>query len=50
MLERLIDEGVLQLSDQAGGPDGLRRSSVVSAETMDNLMRLRGAARLLHII
>ena len=50
MLERLIDEGVLQLADQAGGPDGLQLSSVVTAETMDNLMRIRGAARLLHII
>ena len=50
MLARLIDEGVLQLADQADGPDGLQLSSVVSAETMDNLMRIRGAARLLHII
>jgi hypothetical protein len=50
MLERLIDEGVLQLADQAVGPDGKQLSSVVTAEAMDNLMRIRGAARMLHII
>ncbi len=50
MLERLIDGGVLQLADQAGGPDGKQLASVVTAETMDNLMRIRGAARMLHII
>lgn len=50
ILERLIDDGVLQLADQAGGPDGKQLSSVVTAETMDNLMRIRGAARMLHII
>ena len=50
MLEHLIDEGVLRLADQAGGPDGQQLSSVVTAETMNNLMRIRGAARMLHII
>jgi hypothetical protein len=50
MLERLIDDGVLQVADQAGGPDGEQLRSVVTAETMDNLMRIRGAARMLHII
>ena len=50
MLERLLDDGVLQLADQSGGPDGKQRTSLVSAETMGNLMRVRGAARMLHII
>jgi hypothetical protein len=50
MLERMLDDGVLQLSDQIGGPDGKPRTALVSAETMGNLMRIRGAARMLHII
>jgi hypothetical protein len=50
MLERLLDEGVLTLADQTSGPDGKNRTSLVSAETMGNLMRIRGAARMLHII
>lgn len=50
MLERLLDDGVLQLADQIGGPDGKPRTALVSAETMGNLMRIRGAARMLHII
>ena len=50
MLEHLLDEGVLTLADQSNGPDGKQRASLVSAETMGNLMRVRGAARMLHII
>lgn len=50
MLDRLLDEGVLTLADQTSGPDGKQRTSLVSAETMGNLMRVRGAARMLHII
>lgn len=50
MLARLLDEGVLQLADQTRGPDGKQIASLVSAETMGNLMRVRGAARMLHII
>lgn len=50
MMEHLLDEGVLELADQTRGPDGKQRTSLVSAETMGNLMRVRGAARMLHII
>ena len=50
MLERLLDEGVLTLADQTSGPDGKQRTALVTAETMGNLMRVRGAARMLHII
>lgn len=50
MLARLLDDGVLELADQTGGPDGKQRTSLVSAEKMGNLMRIRGAARMLHII
>lgn len=50
MLDRLLDEGVLELADQTLGPHGKQRASLVSAETMGSLMRVRGAARMLHII
>lgn len=50
MLEGLLDAGVLQTADDTRGPDGKQRTALVSAETMGNLMRVRGAARMLHII
>src|ERR1041384_6178836 len=39
MLERLLDEGVLQLAGPTSGPHGKKRTSLVNAETMGNLMR-----------
>jgi hypothetical protein len=50
MLETLLDQGVLQPAAETRGPDGKQRTSLVSAETMGNLMRVRGVARMLHII
>jgi hypothetical protein len=50
MLEGLLDAGVLQATADTRGPDGKPRTALVSAETMGNLMRVRGAARMLHII
>lgn len=50
MLKGLLDNGVLQAAADTRGPDGKQRTALVSAETMGNLMRVRGAARMLHII
>ena len=50
MLQGLLDDGVLQAASDTRGPDGKQRTALVSAETMGNLMRVRGAARMLHII
>ncbi|HUQ31612.1 MAG TPA: hypothetical protein VM095_05795 [Pyrinomonadaceae bacterium] len=50
ILTRLADEGILQLAGRAMGPDSRPIDSVVRAEASDNLMRVRGAARMLHII
>jgi hypothetical protein len=49
MLGRLAEEGVLRLGNEAVGPDGNLLRSSIKAETMDGLMRIRGAARTLHI-
>jgi hypothetical protein len=49
MLDRLADRGLLQLGNRALGPDGELLRSAIKAETMDGLMRVRGAARMLHI-
>jgi hypothetical protein len=49
LLGRLLDQGLLQLGRQALGPDGKPLRSAVRVESMDGLMRVRGAARMLHI-
>jgi len=49
MLQRLVREGLLMTLDHAVGPDGRPLRFVVSAETLGDVMRVRGAARMLHI-
>ncbi|GAB4533780.1 MAG: hypothetical protein Kow0063_16220 [Anaerolineae bacterium] len=50
MLHRLADAGLLGLGSLALGPDGRPLRSVVGGQVADGLMRVRGAARMLHII
>jgi len=51
MLRRLVDAGVLVPDRLALAPDGKRLRTAVRAEMMnDDLMRVRGTARLLHIL
>jgi hypothetical protein len=50
MLGRLAEEGLMQLGPLAIGPDGQELRSVVRAESANGLMRVRGAARMLHIV
>jgi len=50
MLSRLVDEDLLQLSRRAIGPDGKRLDSLIVAESTKDLMRIRGTARMLHIV
>ena len=50
MLHRLAGLGLLQPERQAIGPDGRELRSVVVAEATAGLMRVRGSARMLHII
>jgi hypothetical protein len=51
LLRRLVDAGALMPDRFSIGPDGNRLRSVVRAEAMgDDLMRVRGTARLLHVL
>ena len=49
LLRRLIDDDLLQFDRHAYGPDGNALRSAIRAETIDGLMRVRGAARMLHV-
>jgi hypothetical protein len=49
-LGMLADEGVLQPGPRSIGPDGKQLRSVISAEDMKGVMRVRGMARMLHIV
>lgn len=49
MVRKLLDEGILRVGDEALGPDGKPLCAAVRAETLGGTMRVRGAARLLHI-
>ena len=48
-LRRMVDDGVLRLGDDAVGPDGKPLCAAIRAETLDGTLRVRGAARMLHI-
>jgi len=50
ILQRLADEGTLQLERYAQAPGGHELQSAIIAETTGDLMRVRGAARMLHIL
>lgn len=51
MLHKLVDAGVLVPDRLSVGPDGARLRTVARAEMMhDDLMRVRGTARLLHVL
>jgi hypothetical protein len=50
LLHRLLDEGLLRLEHEAVGPSGAELGTAVIAEATQNLMRVRGAARTLHIV
>lgn len=49
LLDRLADEGRLALDREAFGPHGQLLRTVVRAESMNGLARMRGTARMLHI-
>lgn len=50
ILMRMADEGIL-VPDRVGlGPDGQPLRSAMRAETMGDVMRVRGAARMLHLV
>ncbi len=50
LLRALVERGLLVPEERAVGPDGLPLRSLLRAESASGLMRVRGAARLLHII
>ena len=51
LLRRLVEAGALAPDHMSVGPDGRRLRSVARAEMMgDDLMRVRGTARLLHVL
>ena len=49
MLNRLLDDRVLRLDQQALGNDGKILGSVIQAKTSAGLLRIQGSARMLHI-
>jgi len=50
LLQTLVERGLLVPEARATGPDGQPLRSLLKAESASGLMRVRGAARLLHII
>jgi hypothetical protein len=48
-LRRLIDRGDLKFDGAALGPDGHPLPSVIRAEALDGVMKVRGASRLMHV-
>jgi hypothetical protein len=50
MLRALADQGLLRFGSAAVGLEGLPRPDVIRAESMEGVMRLRGTARMLHIL
>jgi hypothetical protein len=50
LLRRLVREGALKVGAQAMAPNGRWLRAAVRAETLDGLMRVRGSARLLHVV
>jgi hypothetical protein len=49
LLRRMLDGGLLRLGDQALGPDGKPLCAALRPETLDGILWVRGAARMLHI-
>jgi hypothetical protein len=49
LLRRMADDGILRLGADADGPDGKPLCAAIRAETLDGILRVRGAARMLHI-
>jgi hypothetical protein len=49
MLVHMLHEGLIELDDHAIGPDGKLRVTVVRGLTRNNVLKLRGTGRMLHI-
>jgi len=49
MLVHLMQEGLIELDDYIIGPDGKLRSTVIHAQTRNNVLKLSGTGRMLHI-
>jgi hypothetical protein len=50
LLRRLADKNLLRFGELALGPDGTPLRSFVQAQSFGDLMRVRGTARMLHIL
>jgi hypothetical protein len=50
MLSHLYESGRMRIGEDARGPDGKWLRSVVRAESLDGLMRVRATARMLHMV
>jgi hypothetical protein len=46
----MADEGILRPAQMRLGPDGKERRTVIAAEDIKGVMRVRGMARMLHIV
>jgi len=49
MLKRLLREGLVEVDAHAIGPDGKLRANVIYAQTRNNVLKLNGTGRMLHI-
>jgi hypothetical protein len=49
MLEHMLHESIIELDDHAIGPDRKLRATVVRGLTRNNILKLRGTGRMLHI-
>jgi hypothetical protein len=49
LLRQMVDDGILRLGVDAAGPAGKPPRAALRAETLDGILRVRGAARMLHI-
>jgi hypothetical protein len=50
LLRRLAEQDLLRFGELALGPDGMPLRSFVQAQSYGDLMRVRGTARMLHIV
>ena len=49
LLHNLIDEGILRLGEEACGANGLPLQGAVRADVIEGVLRIRSAARMLHL-
>lgn len=49
LLRRMVDGGILRLGEEPAGPADKPLCAAIQVETLDGILRVQGAARMLHI-